>query len=78
ETFVYEVDPIATIDRDVFIELWDYNSIGSNEKMGEVKLPIWTYVGSKKRENMGVVGVGKQYGKNVGVVDADLFFELQS
>ncbi|KAA6363166.1 MAG: hypothetical protein EZS28_041307, partial [Streblomastix strix] len=78
ETFVYEVDPIATIDRDVFIELWDYNSIGSNEKMGEVKLPIWTYVGSKKRENMGVVGVGKQYGKNVGIIDADFLYEISS
>ncbi|KAA6385012.1 MAG: hypothetical protein EZS28_019461, partial [Streblomastix strix] len=76
ETFEFDFDPATTEDRDIQLELWDYDTIGDNDQIGQLKIPI-TKVGTKENKSYTFVGVNNLYGKDVGILDIEHQFQKE-
>ncbi|KAA6352971.1 MAG: hypothetical protein EZS28_051502, partial [Streblomastix strix] len=40
ETFKFDFDPSTTDQRDIKLELWDYDTIGDNDQIGNASFPV--------------------------------------
>ncbi|KAA6396986.1 MAG: hypothetical protein EZS28_007485 [Streblomastix strix] len=75
ETFTFEFDPVTVSEREISLELWDYDTIGDNDQIGQTKLPIGEADGGNKACTLSFAGVNKQYGQNVGDLDVEVEYK---
>ncbi|KAA6391537.1 MAG: hypothetical protein EZS28_012938, partial [Streblomastix strix] len=59
-------------EKEVKFELWDYDTVGSDDILGKVQVKLAPYTNQKGAEQLQFIGVGDNYGKNVGVADLEI------
>ncbi|KAA6377348.1 MAG: hypothetical protein EZS28_027125, partial [Streblomastix strix] len=74
ESFDFEFDPSATKVRDIQLELWDYDTIGDNDYIGKVNVPLSEFKGQKLTKTYKFKGSGNNYGQDVGEVDVEISY----
>ncbi|KAA6360676.1 MAG: hypothetical protein EZS28_043797, partial [Streblomastix strix] len=76
ETFTFNFDPAATEERDIKFELWDHDTIGDNDKIGEVKLSLREFLNNREKKTITFKGTDKQQDKDdVGQGVVEVFLE---
>ncbi|KAA6367752.1 MAG: hypothetical protein EZS28_036721, partial [Streblomastix strix] len=63
-------------EKGIKLELWDYDTIGDNDQIGSVEIPLLQYKGKKEKGNYDFIGVNKLYGQKVGNVDIECASEI--
>ncbi|KAA6355916.1 MAG: hypothetical protein EZS28_048556, partial [Streblomastix strix] len=61
-------DPTITDEREVFIEVWDRDTLKPDDFIGRTKFPFLEYLNNQKTVNLKLEGEGKWQGKDAGDV----------
>ncbi|KAA6373330.1 MAG: hypothetical protein EZS28_031143 [Streblomastix strix] len=66
--FTFDFDPEATEERQVNLELQDYNTIGKNKLLGKANVPS----AEKGSEILEFIGVDSRFLQNVGNLEYEI------
>ncbi|KAA6371031.1 MAG: hypothetical protein EZS28_033442 [Streblomastix strix] len=77
ETFEFDYDSSTNEDKSIHFELWDYDTIGDNDQIGKLEVPISTIIEDQQFQQIHKFkGVNKLYNQDVG--DVELLFDYES
>ncbi|KAA6389411.1 MAG: hypothetical protein EZS28_015063, partial [Streblomastix strix] len=80
ETSLDESEPVQSgtvieSEKEFKLELWDYDTIGDNDQIGQVVIPTEEFLNKQQKKTFIFKGVDKLYGQNVGEVDIEVLYE---
>ncbi|KAA6394439.1 MAG: hypothetical protein EZS28_010036 [Streblomastix strix] len=76
EEFQFDFDPEQSAERQVLIELWDYDTVGDNDQIGNARIQISEFRNKQRQINIDFRGVGKLYGQKVGKLTTEVLYEV--
>ncbi|KAA6396828.1 MAG: hypothetical protein EZS28_007644, partial [Streblomastix strix] len=76
EEFTFAFDPIKTLERQVLLELWDYDTVGDNDQIGNARIQISEFRNRRKKIDIDFRGVGKLYGQKVGKLSTEVLYQV--
>ncbi|KAA6334432.1 MAG: hypothetical protein EZS28_053068, partial [Streblomastix strix] len=63
------------LERQVLLELWDYDTIGDNDQIENARIQISEFRNRKKKIGIDFRGVGKLYGQKVGKFSTEVLYQ---
>ncbi|KAA6357630.1 MAG: hypothetical protein EZS28_046843 [Streblomastix strix] len=70
-----EISIDKTLERQVLLELWDYDTIGDNDQIENARIQISEFRNRKKKISIDFRGVGKLYGQKVGKFSTEVLYQ---